>query len=150
MNIPSVFWIVPFASVCALIMAFYFYKSMMREDEGTERMREVAGYVRTGAMAYLRQQYKVVIIIFVVISLIFAFMSYVLHVQNPWVPFAFITGGLFSGLCGFFGMKTATYASARTANAARHSLNKGLKIAFRSGAVMGLVVVGLVKIKCGI
>ena len=93
MNIPSVFWIVPFASVCALIMAFYFYKSMMREDEGTERMREVAGYVRTGAMAYLRQQYKVVIIIFVVISLIFAFMSYVLHVQNPWVPFAFITGG---------------------------------------------------------
>ena len=116
---------------------------MMREDEGTERMREVAGYVRTGAMAYLRQQYKVVIIIFVVISLIFAFMSYVLHVQNPWVPFAFITGGLFSGLCGFFGMKTATYASARTANAARHSLNKGLKIAFRSGAVMGLVVVGL-------
>lgn len=143
MNIPSVFWIVPFASVCALIMAFYFYKSMMREDEGTERMREVAGYVRTGAMAYLRQQYKVVIIIFVVISLIFAFMSYVLHVQNPWVPFAFITGGLFSGLCGFFGMKTATYASARTANAARHSLNKGLKIAFRSGAVMGLVVVGL-------
>ena len=127
MNIPSVFWIVPFASVCALIMAFYFYKSMMREDEGTERMREVAGYVRTGAMAYLRQQYKVVIIIFVVISLIFAFMSYVLHVQNPWVPFAFITGGLFSGLCGFFGMKTATYASARTANAARHSLNKGLK-----------------------
>lgn len=143
MNIPSVFWIVPFASVCALIMAFYFYKSMMREDEGTERMREVAGYVRTGAMAYLRQQYKVVIIIFVIISLIFAFMSYVLHVQNPWVPFAFITGGLFSGLCGFFGMKTATYASARTANAARHSLNKGLKIAFRSGAVMGLVVVGL-------
>lgn len=143
MNIPSVFWIVPFASVCALIMAFYFYKSMMREDEGTERMREVAGYVRTGAMAYLRQQYKVVIIIFVVISLIFAFMSYVLHVQNPWVPFAFITGGLFSGLCGFFGMKTATYASARTANAARHSLNNGLKIAFRSGAVMGLVVVGL-------
>ena len=116
---------------------------MMRENEGTERMREVAGYVRTGAMAYLRQQYKVVIIIFVVISLIFAFMSYVLHVQNPWVPFAFITGGLFSGLCGFFGMKTATYASARTANAARHSLNKGLKIAFRSGAVMGLVVVGL-------
>ena len=143
MNIPSVFWIVPFASVCALIMAFYFYKSMMREDEGTERMREVAGYVRTGAMAYLRQQYKVVIIIFVVISLIFAFMSYVLHVQNPWVPFAFITGGLFSGLCGIFGMQTATYPSARTANAARHSLNNGLKIAFRSGAVMGLVVVGL-------
>ncbi len=106
-------------------------------------MREIAAHVRRGAMAYLKQQYKVVGMVFAVLALVFAFMAYVLKVQNPWVPFAFITGGLFSGLAGFFGMKTATYASARTANAARKGLNKGLKIAFRSGAVMGLVVVGL-------
>lgn len=143
MNIPFVFWLVPFASVCALVMAWYFFKFMMREDEGSDRMKEIAGYVRTGAMAYLKQQYKVVTVIFLLICLIFVFMSYVLHVQNPWVPFAFLTGGIFSGLCGFFGMKTATYASARTANAVSKSLNRGLRIAFRSGAVMGLVVVGL-------
>lgn len=143
MNIPSVFWLVPIASICALVMAWYFFKSMMREEEGTARMKEIAGYVRTGAMAYLKQQYKIVSMIFILICIIFAFMSYVLHVQNPWVPFAFLTGGIFSGLCGFFGMKTATYASARTANAVSKGLNRGLKIAFRSGAVMGLVVVGL-------
>jgi len=106
-------------------------------------MREIALYVRKGAMAYLKQQYKVVLYVFIVIAIIFAFMAYVLKVQNPWVPFAFLTGGLFSGLAGFFGMKTATYASGRTANAARSGLDRGLKIAFRSGAVMGLVVVGL-------
>ena len=106
-------------------------------------MKEIAGHVRRGAMAYLKQQYKVVTLVFIVLALIFAFMAYVLHVQNPWVPFAFLTGGFFSGLAGFFGMKTATYASARTANAARSGLDRGLKIAFRSGAVMGLVVVGL-------
>ena len=143
MNIPSVFWLVPFASVCALAMAWYFFRYMMKEDEGTDRMKEIAGYVRIGAMAYLKQQYKVVALIFVVICLVFAFMSYVLHIQNPWVPFAFLTGGIFSGLCGFFGMKTATYASARTVNAVSKSLDRGLRIAFRSGAVMGLVVVGL-------
>ena len=143
MNIPSVFWLVPIASVCALAMAWYFFRSMMKEDEGTDRMKEIAGYVRIGAMAYLKQQYKVVAIIFIILCLVFAFMSYVLKVQNQWVPFAFLTGGIFSGLCGFFGMKTATYASARTANAVSHSLNRGLRIAFRSGAVMGLVVVGL-------
>ena len=115
----------------------------MAQDEGTPRMREIAQYVRTGAMAYLKQQYKVVTIIFVLLALVFAFMAYVLEVQNPWVPFAFLTGGFFSGLAGFFGMKTATYASARTANAARKGLDAGLKVAFRSGAVMGLVVVGL-------
>ena len=138
-----VFWLVPFASVCALAMAWYFFKSMMKESEGTPRMKEIAGYVRIGAMAYLKQQYKVVALIFVALCLVFAFMSYVLHVQNPWVPFAFLTGGIFSGLCGFFGMETATYASARTAHAVSKSLNRGLRIAFRSGAVMGLVVVGL-------
>ena len=143
MNIPCVFWLVPIASLVALGMAWYFFKSMMKSDEGTPRMREIALYVRKGAMAYLKQQYKVVGIVFVVLCALFSFMAYVLHVQNPWVPFAFLTGGLFSGLAGFFGMKTATYASARTANAARKSLDGGLKVAFRSGAVMGLTVVGL-------
>ena len=115
----------------------------MKEEEGTARMIDIAAHVRKGAMAYLRQQYKVVGIVFAVLAVLFAFMAYVLKVQNPWVPFAFLTGGLFSGLAGFFGMKTATYASARTANAARKGLDRGLRIAFRSGAVMGLVVVGL-------
>ena len=143
MNIPAVFWLVPIASVVALGMAWFFFTQMMKADEGTPRMKEIALYVRKGAMAYLWQQYKVVCIVFVVLCALFAFMAYGLNVQNPWVPFAFLTGGLFSGLAGFFGMKTATYASARTANAARESLNAGLKIAFRSGAVMGLTVVGL-------
>ena len=142
-NISLVFWLIPIASVVALGMAWIFFRSMMKEDEGTERMKEIAAHVRKGAMAYLKQQYKVVTIVFVVLAIVFAFMAYVLKVQNPWVPFAFLTGGLFSGLAGFFGMKTATYASARTAHGARTDLDKGLKIAFRSGAVMGLVVVGL-------
>ena len=143
MNIPSVFWLVPVASVVALCMAYYFFRSMLGADEGTPRMKEIAKYVRDGAMAYLKQQYKVVLYVFIALAIIFAFMAYVLKVQNPWVPFAFLTGGFFSGLAGFFGMKTATYASGRTANAARKSLDAGLKIAFRSGAVMGLTVVGL-------
>jgi len=143
MIIPAVFWMVPIASVVALGMAYYFFSQMMKADEGTPRMKEIALYVRNGAMAYLWQQYKIVGIVFVVLCALFAFMAYGLNVQNPWVPFAFLTGGLFSGLAGFFGMKTATYASARTANAARESLDAGLKIAFRSGAVMGLTVVGL-------
>jgi K(+)-stimulated pyrophosphate-energized sodium pump len=142
-NFPLVFWLIPIASICALGMAWYFFRSMMKEDEGTPRMIEIAEYVRSGAMAYLKQQYKVVLIVFIVLASIFAVMAYGFNVQNPWVPFAFLTGGFFSGLAGFFGMKTATYASARTANAARQSLDRGLKIAFRSGAVMGLVVVGL-------
>ena len=143
MTIPFAFWLVPIASIVALGMAWFFFRSMLKADEGTPRMREIAGHVRRGAMAYLKQQYRVVTIVFVVLAAIFAFMAYVLEVQNPWVPFAFLTGGFFSGLAGFFGMKTATYASARTANAARQSLDGGLKIAFRSGAVMGLTVVGL-------
>ena len=142
-SLPTAFWLVPAASVMALSMAYYFFRSMMASDEGTPRMREIASYVRSGAMSYLKQQYKVVTIVFVVLAIVFAFMAYVLKWQNPWVPFAFLTGGFFSGLAGFFGMKTATYASARTANAARKSLDGGLKIAFRSGAVMGLTVVGL-------
>ena len=141
--IPTVFWLVPVASIVALCMAWFFFTQMMKESEGTPRMAEIASHVRKGAMAYLKQQYKVVLYVFIVLAVIFSFMAYVLHVQNPWVPFAFLTGGFFSGLAGFFGMKTATYASARTANAARKSLDGGLKIAFRSGAVMGLTVVGL-------
>ncbi|MBV5342972.1 sodium/proton-translocating pyrophosphatase, partial [bacterium] len=114
----------------------------LKESEGTDTMKKIAQHVRDGAMAYLKQQYKVVTIVFVILTSIFAIMAYGLEIQNPWVPFAFITGGFFSGLAGFFGMKTATYASARTANAAQRSLNDGLQLAFRSGAVMGLVVVG--------
>ena len=136
------FYAIPLASVLALGFAFFFYSSMKKEDEGTEVMKKIAQYVREGAMAYLKQQYKVVGIVFVVLAIIFSVMA-VFGLQNKWVPFAFITGGFFSGLAGFFGMKTATYASARTANAARSSLNSGLKVAFRSGAVMGLTVVGL-------
>ncbi|MDR1975077.1 MAG: sodium-translocating pyrophosphatase [Bacteroidales bacterium] len=142
MNIDILFWIVPIASVFALGFAFLFFRQMMKRDEGTDTMRRIALHVRKGAMAYLKQQYKVVGVVFVVLAIIFAVMAY-FGLQNNWVPFAFLTGGIFSGLAGFFGMKTATYASARTANAARTSLNSGLKVAFRSGAVMGLVVVGL-------
>jgi vacuolar-type H(+)-translocating pyrophosphatase len=130
------------ASVLALAFAFFFFKQMMKEDEGTDTMKKIALHVRKGAMAYLKQQYKIVGIVFVVLAVIFAIMA-VFGLQNSWVPFAFLTGGFFSGLAGFFGMKTATYASARTANAAQKSLDKGLKVAFRSGAVMGLTVVGL-------
>ena len=143
MDYSVLFWFVPAASLLALAFAWYFYKQMKRESEGTERMAYIAEAVRKGAMAYLKQQYKIVAIVFVLLALIFAVMAYVFHIQNEWVPFAFLTGGLFSGLSGFLGMKTATYASARTANAARKSMNQGLRMAFRSGAVMGLIVVGL-------
>ncbi len=138
----SIVYIVLAASILALTFAFIFYKQMMKEDEGTDLMKKIAAHVRKGAMAYLKQQYKVVIIVFAVLAVLFFVMS-LFDLQNGWVWFAFLTGGFFSGLAGFFGMKTATYASARTANAARKSLNSGLKVAFRSGAVMGLVVVGL-------
>lgn len=138
-----IFYLVPAASLLALSFAFYFFRQMIRQSEGTARMREIALYVRKGAMAYLKQQYKVVSIVFIVLSLFFAILAYGFGVQNGWVPFAFLTGGFFSGLAGFIGMKTATYASARTACAAEKSLNSGLKVAFRSGAVMGLTVVGL-------
>ena len=137
------FWLVPAASALALCFAFYFHKQMMKESEGTPQMMKIAAAVRKGAMSYLKQQYKVVGLVFLALVIFLAIMAYGFNVQNPWVPVAFLTGGFFSGLSGFLGMKTATYASARTANAARSSLNAGLRIAFRSGAVMGLVVVGL-------
>ncbi len=138
----NIIYLVLLASIVALGFAFYFFKQMMKESEGTDTMKKIALHVRKGAMAYLKQQYKVVTIVFVVLAAIFAVMAY-FDLQNNWVPFAFLTGGFFSGLAGFFGMKTATYASARTANAAKNSLNSGLRVAFRSGAVMGLTVVGL-------
>ncbi len=141
--VTNIFWLVPAASLLALGFAYYFFKSMMKESEGTDVMKEIASHVRKGAMAYLKQQYKVVSIVFVILAIFFAVLAYVFHVQNPWVPFAFLTGGFFSGLAGFIGMRTATHASARTANAARRSLDSGLKVAFRAGAVMGLTVVGL-------
>ena len=137
------FWLVPASSVLALAFAWYFHRQMMRQSEGTPQMKKIAAAVRRGAMSYLRQQYKVVGWVFLGLVILFSVMAYGFGVQNPWVPVAFLTGGFFSGLSGFLGMKTATQASARTANAARQSLNGGLRIAFRSGAVMGLVVVGL-------
>ena len=139
----DLFWIVPVCAIIALLFARIFFKGMMKESEGTDTMKRIAGHVRKGAMAYLRQQYRVVALVFLVLCVLFAWMAYGPGLQNPWVWFAFLTGGFFSGLAGYIGMKTATYASARTANAARRSLNDGLKVAFRSGAVMGLVVVGL-------
>ena len=139
----DLFWIVPICAIIALLFARIFFKGMMKESEGTDTMKRIAGHVRKGAMAYLRQQYRVVALVFFVLCALFAWMAYGPRLQNPWVWFAFLTGGFFSGLAGYIGMKTATYASARTANAARRSLNDGLKVAFRSGAVMGLVVVGL-------
>ena len=141
-NLVKYVWIVFCASIVALGFAFFFYRRMLKEDEGTPTMREIAAHVRKGAMAYLKQQYKVVTIVFVILAVLFLIMS-IFHLQNGVVWFAFLTGGFFSGLAGFLGMKTATYASARTANGARQSLNKGLQVAFRSGAVMGLTVVGL-------
>ena len=137
------FYFVPVASVIALFFSWLFYHQMKKENEGTPTMKEIAQYVREGAMAYLKQQYKVVGIVFIILAVLFSVLAFGFGVQNKWVPFAFLTGGFFSALAGYVGMRTATYASARTANAVSKSLNSGLKLAFRSGAVMGLTVVGL-------
>ena len=144
MSPETLFWIVPAASLIALLFAAIFFFNMKRADEGTDRMKEIAGYVREGAMAYLKQQYKVVAVFFVIIAIVFGVMA-CFDLQNDIVPVAFLTGGFFSGLAGFIGMKTATYASGRVAEACRDEhdgLNRGLKLAFRSGAVLGLTVVG--------
>jgi len=143
MNVENLFILAPLGSILALVFAFYFFRFMKKQDPGTPDMQRIAGYVQKGAMVYLKQQYKVVAFVFLLIFILFSFMAYVLHAQNPWVPFAFVTGGFFSGLAGFLGMRTATWASNRTTAGAKNSLNRGLQIAFRSGAVMGLVVVGL-------
>mgnify|MGYP000148112126 CR=1 FL=1 len=148
-TIQDLFWLIPSASVLALIFAGIFFYRMKAQDEGNEVMKMIARHVRSGAMAYLRQQYKIVAIFFVLITVVFAFLAYCLHIQNPWVPFAFISGGFFSGLAGYIGTKPATYASGRVANACRHSLDAGLQIAFRSGAVLGLTVVGLAMLDIG-
>ncbi len=140
--IPVIWWIAPIGAIFALIMAVKFYKEVLAADEGDELMKTIASYVRDGAMAYLWRQYKVVTVVFIALAGILAFMAFVLHVQHWIVPFAFLTGGFFSGLCGFLGMKTATMAAHRTTAGARHSLNRGLVVAFRAGAVMGMVVVG--------
>ncbi|HOD00827.1 MAG TPA: sodium/proton-translocating pyrophosphatase, partial [Myxococcota bacterium] len=140
-NIDLVWWVAPISSLIALVMAFVLFRMMRKSPEGNERMREIAQYVREGAFAYLRRQYKVVTIVFAVMVVLLGFLAF-MGIQNPFVPIAFLTGGFFSGLCGFIGMNTATLASNRTAEGARHSLNRGLQVAFRSGAVMGLVVVG--------
>jgi len=139
----SVFWLAPFGAAMALVFAYVFYSNMMEADPGSDRPQEIAGYVKEGAMSYLWSQYRVVGYFFVIAFAFFAFLSFVLHVQSPWTPFAFLTGGFFSGLSGYLGMITATNASSRTAAAATKSLNQGLIVAFRSGAVMGFVVVGL-------
>jgi len=139
--ISSLFWIAPVAAVLALLFAWIFYRSMMKAPAGSDRMQEIAGYVKEGAMAYIKRQYSVVLKVFIVLVILLFILAY-LGVQNPFVPLAFLTGGFFSGLCGYLGMRTATNASSRTAQGASESLNRGLKIAFRSGAVMGLIVVG--------
>ncbi|MBN2807668.1 MAG: sodium/proton-translocating pyrophosphatase, partial [Prolixibacteraceae bacterium] len=139
--IMNYFFLIPLASLLALAFAWYFYQNMMKNSEGNDKMKEIAQHVREGAMAYLRSQYRVVSLVFLILLVILTILAY-MGVQNPFVPVAFLTGGFFSGLCGYLGMRTATNASARTAQGASESLNKGLKVAFRSGAVMGLVVVG--------
>ncbi len=141
-QLPDIWWVAPIGALLALLFAGVFYGKMKRADEGDESMKQISAYVREGAMAYLRQQYKVVAVFFVVVSALLAYMAFVLHVQHQIVFLAFLTGGFFSGLCGWLGMNTATRASHRTAAGARKSLNDGLVVAFRSGAVMGLVVVG--------
>ncbi|HUU05478.1 MAG TPA: sodium-translocating pyrophosphatase [Patescibacteria group bacterium] len=143
MSLSNLFFLAPLGSILALAFAYYFFRFMKKQDPGSADMQRIAGYVQKGAMVYLKQQYRVVTFVFLLVFLLFSFMAFVLHAQNPWVPFAFITGGFFSGLAGFLGMRTATHASNRTTAGAKQSLNRGLQIAFRSGAVMGLVVVGL-------
>ena len=139
--ISSLFWIVPISALIALLFAWIFYKGMIVQEQGTDRMKEIAAYVSEGAMAYLKRQYTVVTKVFLILVVLLLLLAY-MGIQNPFVPVAFLTGGFFSGLCGYLGMKTATAASNRTAWAASKSLNKGLQVALRSGAVMGLVVVG--------
>ncbi|MFQ5495509.1 MAG: sodium/proton-translocating pyrophosphatase, partial [Phycisphaerae bacterium] len=140
--IPPIWYVAPVCGLFALLMARKYYGEVLRSDEGDPQMIKIAGYVREGAMAYLFRQYKVVAVVFAALILILAFMAFYLEVQHGLVPFAFLTGGFFSGLCGYIGMRTATMAAHRTTAGARKGLNEGLRVAFRAGAVMGLVVVG--------
>ncbi|MDD5704673.1 MAG: sodium-translocating pyrophosphatase [Kiritimatiellae bacterium] len=140
-SIPAIWWVAPIGSIAALLTALYFHHAMIEANAGSARMQEIAGFVREGAMAYLFRQYRVVSIVFLVLVVVLGILA-AMGIQNPFVPVAFLTGGFFSGLCGYLGMKTATQASSRTAQGASEGLNRGLQVAFRSGAVMGLVVVG--------
>ena len=138
---PPSWAIAPVAALLALAFAWFFYKKVMAAPEGTEKMITIAHHVREGAYAYLFSQYRVVAFVFVILFIVFVALAY-FGIQNPFMPVAFLTAGFFSALCGFLGMKTSTNASARTAQGASEGLNRGLQVAFRSGAVMGLVVVG--------
>jgi K(+)-stimulated pyrophosphate-energized sodium pump len=140
-SLPSILLLAPITATVALVIAYIFFRNLLSESEGSDRMIEIAGFVKEGAMAYLKQQYKVVAIVFIIIFIILSFLA-VIGVQSPFVPLVFVAGGFFSALCGYLGMKTATNASARTAAACQESLNKGLKVSFRAGSVMGLMVVG--------
>ncbi len=142
MDYSKLYWFAPGGSILALLFAYYLYRKVKKEDEGTDKMREIAEAVREGATAYLKRQYSVVIVFFIVAFFVLLLLA-LKGLQPIFVPFAFITGGFFSGLSGFIGMSVATRASARTANAARRSLNSALRIAFSAGGVMGFVVVGL-------
>ena len=142
MNEP-LFWLAPVAAVVALLFAWLFYRDMCRQDGGNEQMRLIGKHVREGAMAYLRQQYRVMVAVFLLLAALFAVLAFGFQVQSTWLPFTFLCGGFFSALAGYCGMQTATLASTRTAAAARTSLGQSLRVAFRSGAVIGLVVVGL-------
>ncbi|HOH98206.1 MAG TPA: sodium-translocating pyrophosphatase [Candidatus Cloacimonadota bacterium] len=142
-NLPIIWYLAPFGAISALCFAYFFYRRAKAQNPGNARMQEIAGYVREGAYAYLMQQYKGVGIFFVVALAIFLFLAYALKVLDPMIPWGFLSGGIMSGLAGFIGMNTATMASSRTAQACSESLNKGLKVAFRAGGVMGLTVVGL-------
>ncbi len=143
-SIPLLWWlIVPASSILALVFAYIFYRQIMAADPGDPAMQAIAAHIREGAYAYLRRQYKVVAIFFAVVAALLALMAFGFNAQHKLVFVGFIAGGFFSGLAGFCGMKTATAASNRTAQGAKESLNRGLQIAFRAGAVTGLVVVGL-------
>ena len=138
-----IFWALLLASsLLAMFFAFKFFREMKQADPGNPRMVEIAAYVTTGARAYLKQQYLVVSIFFVLVFGLLLVARWA-GIQQYWVPFAFLTGGIWSAVAGYIGMTTATAASSRTASGAMRSLNDGLQVAFRSGAVMGLTVVGL-------
>ncbi len=148
-NLPALWWLAPIGAAVALISAFLFYRSVMSNDEGTDQMKEIAQAVREGAMAYLASQYRIVAMVFVGLFVVFLVLA-LTGLQSMYVPFVFLVGGVFSTLTGYIGMKTATNASARTAAAARTSLNDGLQVAFRAGAVMGLSVVGFALINVSV
>ncbi|NLC72804.1 MAG: sodium-translocating pyrophosphatase [Ruminococcaceae bacterium] len=144
----NLFWIGLVGALVALLFAFYQGRKVLKFSEGTPTMKKIAAAIRKGAGAYLRRQYKTVALIFGVIAVVLAILAYFPWINgaglvNKFVPFAFITGGFYSCLAGFIGMKIATAANSRTANAASESLNRGLRVAISSGSVMGFTVVGL-------